>query len=199
MWKGTSPDGSHYYPVFPYTSYQQMRLADVRDLFAYMKTLPAIAGQGAGSRPADSISRSAARSAAGSSCSSMDRRSSPTRRNRRSGIAAPTSPTRRATARSATARATCWAASSPASGSPAAPTRKAATAGCPTSPRPASAITPSGTSSACSRAATCPMATSVGGSMGKVVGNMSQLAAEDRAAIAAYIKSLPPVEGPKHP
>src|SRR5262249_19178276 len=41
MWKGTSPDGSHYYPVFPYTSYQRMRLEDVRDLFAYLKTLPA--------------------------------------------------------------------------------------------------------------------------------------------------------------
>ena len=44
-----------------------------------------------------------------------------------------------------------------------------------------------------------PNGDSVGGSMGKVVGNVSQLAAEDRAAIAAYIKSLPPVEGPKRP
>src|SRR5260221_10850406 len=41
MWKGTSPDGSHYYPAFPYPSYQRMRLEDVRDLFAYLKTLPA--------------------------------------------------------------------------------------------------------------------------------------------------------------
>src|SRR5262249_32634970 len=45
MWKGTSPDGSHYYPVFPYTSYQRMRLEDVRDLFAYLKTLPAVQGK----------------------------------------------------------------------------------------------------------------------------------------------------------
>jgi mono/diheme cytochrome c family protein len=45
MWKGTSPDGSHYYPVFPYTSYQQMKLEDVRDLFAYLKTLPQAAGK----------------------------------------------------------------------------------------------------------------------------------------------------------
>jgi mono/diheme cytochrome c family protein len=44
-----------------------------------------------------------------------------------------------------------------------------------------------------------PNGDSVGGSMAKVVSNVSQLAAEDRAAIAAYIKSLPPVEGPKHP
>src|SRR6266481_3690117 len=45
MWKGTSPDGRHYYPAFPYTSYQRMRLEDVRDLFAYLKTLPAVQGK----------------------------------------------------------------------------------------------------------------------------------------------------------
>ena len=36
MWKGTSPGGKHYYPAFPYTSYQRMKEADVRDLFAYL-------------------------------------------------------------------------------------------------------------------------------------------------------------------
>jgi mono/diheme cytochrome c family protein len=45
MWKGTSPAGQHYYPAFPYTSYQRMKEEDVRDLFAYLKTLPAIAGK----------------------------------------------------------------------------------------------------------------------------------------------------------
>ena len=25
MWKGTSPSGEHYYPAFPYTSYQRMK------------------------------------------------------------------------------------------------------------------------------------------------------------------------------
>ena len=44
MWKGTSPEGRHYYPPFPYTSYQRMKEADVRDLFGYLKTLPAVAG-----------------------------------------------------------------------------------------------------------------------------------------------------------
>ena len=44
MLKGTSPDGSHYYPAFPYTSYQRMRMEDVRDLFAYLKTLPPVHG-----------------------------------------------------------------------------------------------------------------------------------------------------------
>jgi mono/diheme cytochrome c family protein len=41
MLKGTSPDGSHYFPAFPFTSYRLMRLSDIRDLYAHMKTLPA--------------------------------------------------------------------------------------------------------------------------------------------------------------
>jgi mono/diheme cytochrome c family protein len=43
--KGTSPDGQHYYPAFPYPSYQRMKLDDVRDLFAYLHTLPPVTGQ----------------------------------------------------------------------------------------------------------------------------------------------------------
>ena len=45
MTKGTSPGGGHYFPAFPYTSYQRMKLDDVRDLFAYLKTLPAVQGK----------------------------------------------------------------------------------------------------------------------------------------------------------
>lgn len=45
MLKGTSPSGTHYFPAFPYPSYQRMTLADVRDLFAYLKTVPAVAGK----------------------------------------------------------------------------------------------------------------------------------------------------------
>ena len=45
MWKGTSPDGRHYYPAFPYGSYQRMKLEDVRDLFAYLRMLPAVQGR----------------------------------------------------------------------------------------------------------------------------------------------------------
>lgn len=41
---GVSPSGQHLYPAFPYTSYQAMRTEDLRDLFAYLKTLPAISG-----------------------------------------------------------------------------------------------------------------------------------------------------------
>jgi mono/diheme cytochrome c family protein len=44
-----------------------------------------------------------------------------------------------------------------------------------------------------------PNGDSVGGAMAAVVANTSKLSADDRAAIALYIKSLPPVKGPKHP
>lgn len=36
---GISPDGRHYLPAFPYTSYSQMSDADVLDIKAYMDTL----------------------------------------------------------------------------------------------------------------------------------------------------------------
>jgi len=42
---GVSPDGRHYYPAFPYTSYQRMTPADVRDLFAFLQSLPAVEGR----------------------------------------------------------------------------------------------------------------------------------------------------------
>ena len=45
MVKGTSPDGRHYFPAFPYTSYQHMKYDDIRDLFAHLKTLPAVQGR----------------------------------------------------------------------------------------------------------------------------------------------------------
>jgi mono/diheme cytochrome c family protein len=45
MLRGVSPGGRHFYPAFPYPSYARMKPADVADLFAYMKTLPAVAGK----------------------------------------------------------------------------------------------------------------------------------------------------------
>ncbi len=48
MQMGVSPDGSHYYPAFPYTSYVRMDLPDIADLYAFMKTLPAVEGRAAG-------------------------------------------------------------------------------------------------------------------------------------------------------
>ena len=42
--RGTSPDDRHYFPAFPYGSYQRMKPGDARDLFAYLKTLPPVKG-----------------------------------------------------------------------------------------------------------------------------------------------------------
>lgn len=42
MTVGLSPTGRHYYPSFPYTSYTRMTLADLRNLWAYLKTIPPV-------------------------------------------------------------------------------------------------------------------------------------------------------------
>ncbi len=42
MVNGVSPGGKHYYPSFPYASYARMTPQDVLDLFAYIRTLPAV-------------------------------------------------------------------------------------------------------------------------------------------------------------
>lgn len=40
---GIGRDGEHLYPAFPYTSYQRMPVADIIDLKAYLDTLPPVA------------------------------------------------------------------------------------------------------------------------------------------------------------
>jgi mono/diheme cytochrome c family protein len=45
MVAGVSPDHTHYYPAFPYTSYTGVSVNDIRDLFAYLKTLKPVAGK----------------------------------------------------------------------------------------------------------------------------------------------------------
>jgi mono/diheme cytochrome c family protein len=42
---GVSPAGSHYFPAFPYTTYTHARVSDIRDLFAYLKTLAPVPGR----------------------------------------------------------------------------------------------------------------------------------------------------------
>lgn len=37
------PDGAHYYPAFPYTSFTMMTDADIGDLWAYLRTVPPVA------------------------------------------------------------------------------------------------------------------------------------------------------------
>jgi mono/diheme cytochrome c family protein len=48
MRRGVSPDGRHYYPSFPYTSYARMAVTEVLDLKAYLDTLQAVPGKTAG-------------------------------------------------------------------------------------------------------------------------------------------------------
>lgn len=43
MTRGLSPDGRHYYPVFPYASYTHAELQDISDLYAFLMTLPPVA------------------------------------------------------------------------------------------------------------------------------------------------------------
>ena len=42
---GVSPSGQHFYPAFPYTSYQRMAPKDVADLAAFLRTLPPVKGK----------------------------------------------------------------------------------------------------------------------------------------------------------
>lgn len=46
MTRGLSPDGRHYFPAFPYASYRAVSPADLLDLFAYLRSLPAVRSPG---------------------------------------------------------------------------------------------------------------------------------------------------------
>jgi mono/diheme cytochrome c family protein len=43
--RGISPEGTNYFPAFPYTSYAHVKVQDVRDLFAYLNTLAQVPGK----------------------------------------------------------------------------------------------------------------------------------------------------------
>jgi mono/diheme cytochrome c family protein len=43
MKNGVSPEGQHYFPAFPYTSYSRVTLADIVDLKAWLDALPSVA------------------------------------------------------------------------------------------------------------------------------------------------------------
>ena len=48
MQRGVSPQGKHYYPAFPYTSYARMRIEDILDLKAYLDSFPPLENKVAG-------------------------------------------------------------------------------------------------------------------------------------------------------
>jgi mono/diheme cytochrome c family protein len=43
--RGISPEGTNYFPAFPYTSYAHVKVQDVHDLVAYLKTLAQVPGK----------------------------------------------------------------------------------------------------------------------------------------------------------
>jgi mono/diheme cytochrome c family protein len=196
--KGTSPAGEHYYPVFPYGSYQNMTLADVRDLFAYLKTRPAV---GDASRAhALSFPFSVRRVVGGWKflyLAGEQVRPDPSQ-----------PPARQRGAYLVNGPGHCAECHSP----------RNALGGIVAGQRFAGGPDPDGgdgwvpniTSKGLAdwsekdiaymlQTGDTPDGDSVGGGMAQVVKNTAQLGADDRAAIATYVKSLPPVEGPPRP
>ena len=198
MWKGTSPAGEHYYPVFPYTSYQRMRMEDLRDLFAYLKTPPPVQGK---VRDHDlPIHFKIRRMLGGWKSLFLDGQqfkpdpSKSAQWNR--GAYLVNGPGHCAECHSprnllgAIINGQRFAGGpDPEGGDGWVPNITQAGIG-DYSERDIERILETGD---------MPNGDSVGGAMTAVVGNTSKLSPEDRAAIALYVKSLPPVEGPKHP
>jgi mono/diheme cytochrome c family protein len=198
MWKGTAPDGSHYYPVFPYGSYQHMKLDDVRDLFAYLKTLPPVTGK---VREHDLPFQFKIRRTLGvwkflflDGQPFRPESSRPARWNR--GAYLVNAPGHCAECHSPRNLLGGIIASQRFAGGP--------------DPEGGDGWVPNITQAGIAdyseqdiehllETGDEPGGDSVGGAMAKVVGNTSQLPAADRAAMAAYVKSLPPVHGPKKP
>jgi mono/diheme cytochrome c family protein len=198
MWKGTAPDGSHYYPAFPYTSYQRMKLEDVRDLFAYLKTLPPVED-----KPRDHdlpFYLKIRRLLGGWNFLFLDGQqfkpdpSKSEEWNRGAYLV--------------NGPGHCAECHSPRNVLGAIIARERFAGG----PDPEGGdgwvpnITPAGIGDYSQRdierileTGDMPDGDSVGGAMTAVVDNISKISAADRAAIALYLKSLPPVEGPKRP
>jgi len=197
MVKGTSPDGQHYFPAFPYTSYQRMRVEDVRDLFAHLKTLPAMQDK---SKAHDvPFPFNIRRSLGGWKFLFLDGE-----------------PFKPDPAKDAAWNRGAYLVNGPGHCAECHSPRNLL-GGIISSQRFAGSPDPSGegwvpnitqkglNSWTVAQLVTLleigdmPDGDSVGGEMGKVVANTSKLSAADRLAIATYIKSLPPVEGPKRP
>ena len=195
--KGISPAGVHYFPAFPYTSYQHARPEDVRDLFAYLKTLVPVSGK---VRDHDvPFPFNIRRNIAIWKWLFMDRKpfvpdaARSDRWNRGAYLV--------------NSLGHCAECHSP----------RNFLGGIMTAQRFAGGPNPEGEGWVPNitqkgigewsetdiayflETGQLPDGDSVGGSMARVIRNTSQLSAEDRAAIAEYLKSLPPVDGPPRP
>jgi len=196
MIKGTAPNGQHLFPAFPYPSYQHMKWDDVRDLFAYLKTLPAVADE---SKPHDvPFPFNVRRSLGVWKFLFLD------------GKTFTPDPAKDAVwnrgAYLVNGPGHCAECHSP----------RNFLGGIKESQRFAGGPEPGGdgfvpniTQKGLSMSyddllkmlttGETPDGDTVGGEMGKVVANTGKLGDADRAAIATYVKSLPPVEGPRPP
>lgn len=45
LYEGVDDEGEHLYPAFPYPSYRRMSVADARNLWAFLRTLPPVKGE----------------------------------------------------------------------------------------------------------------------------------------------------------
>ena len=195
--KGVSPAGFHYFPAFPYTSYQHAKVDDIRDLFAYLKTLAPVSGKVRGHDvpfPFD-IRRNIGiwkwLFVDGKPFVSDATRSGPWNRG----------------AYLAGSLGHCAECHSPRNflGGIVAAQRFAG------GPNPEGEgwvpnITQKGLGDWSVKdiayfleTGELPDGDNAGGAMARVIRNTSQLSADDRAAIAEYLKSLPPVDGPPRP
>ncbi|RAI43692.1 c-type cytochrome [Rhodoplanes roseus] len=197
MQDGTSPDGSHYYPAFPYTSYQRMETADIRDLFAFLKTLPPVQGRAPDHEMAFPFS--------------VRRGIGLWKTLHLDGLSFRPDPTKSAAwnrgAYLVNGPGHCAECHSPrnALGGVVASQRFAG------GPNPEGEgfvpnITGKGLASWSAKdiaymleTGDLPDGDSVGGTMAAVVRNTRELSAQDRDAMAEYLKSLPPVDGPPKP
>jgi len=194
MVKGTAPDGRHYFPAFPYTSYQRIGTGDLRDLFAHLKTLPAVQDK---SKPHDvPFPFNIRRTLGGWKFLFLDGKpfegdpGKDAAWNR--GAYLVNGPGHCAECHSPRNILGGIIASQRFAGGPS-----------PDGDGFVPNITQKGLSMSHEQlvrlleTGETPDGDTVGGEMAKVTANTAKLTAEDRAAIATYIKSLPPVEGPK--
>lgn len=197
MMSGVSPEGAHYYPAFPYTSYAGVKIEDVRDLMAFIRTLPPVAG-----KPRDhdlAFPFNIRRTLGVWKALFFERR--PVRDDPARG------PEWNRGHYLATTLGHCAECHSPRNALGAIVEAQRFAGG----PDPeGKGWVPNITSAGLKdwskgdieqvlQIGMTPEGDSVGGTMDSVVRNMAELPAQDRAAIAAYVASLPPREGPPRP
>ncbi|MDB5571403.1 MAG: cycG [Hyphomicrobiales bacterium] len=197
MLAGVSPDGAHYYPAFPYASYARAKLEDVRDLMAFLRTLKPVEGR---VRDHDlGFPFNVRRTLGVWKALYLDR--TPLR----DGPAQDASVNRgRYLVETLGHCAECHSARDPLGGI--VPAHRLAGGPDPEGEGWVPNITPKGLKDwtrgdimQLLELGLTPDGDSVGGSMNNVVRNMAELPKEDRAAIADYLLSLPPRDGPQKP